>query len=411
MSKIHNIRSFYNITIPMETLKQHTVDFFYQVRNQLIKENLLFNLDSLPQDTQEMINLVASEFDTSRKGRGSTFRPEEWRKKKPAHLLQKVGQSNEEMIVKKINQDLNKISNDNWETIIESIKIQYQELINQVELSEGELLRKKYILPILENIYMKSKIQPIYCPYYIKLLLQISDQEFVRIFIKDKKSLYLRMINTDLATQVENDQWQVIDKSKKRRKRSQYSHSPSPEINLEHLTMELELGDEYHNNQRNSPAPESSSDILEDYDSFCQANKLKISQQGASQFMGELFKADKTIFSKEEIYYCYLQFYNNLNGICRDQIELSEEKIDAIDENTLYFTSLVEYTLEEVLKLFSPEELREIFDKVELLSENKVIPAKQRFKIKDLVEYFHKKVKNNKRKSGKEYKKKSQERY
>ena len=44
---------------------------------------------------------------------------------------------------------------------------------------------------------------------------------------------------------------------------------------------------------------------------------------------------------------------------------------------------MVEYTLEEALKFFSPEELNEIFDKVELLSDNKVIPAKERFKIND----------------------------
>jgi hypothetical protein len=410
MLEIDNISSNNNITKPMEIIKQYTIDFFYQVKTQLEKENLLFNLDSLPIETQDKIKIVSSEFDTGQKGSVSTFKPEEWRKKKPAHLFQKVGQSNEEAIIKKINQDLNKISDDNWETIIESIKIQYLELENcifnfeQTDLSEEEILnekhnlRKKFILPILENIYMKSKIQPIYCPYYIKLLLQIPNQDYIRLFIKDKKTLYLKMIHSDLASEVEENQWQVIDKGGKRKKKS-----TSPSINLD---LKIDFTEKNENNQTNTEHLKMC-DPSEDYESFCQANKFKISQQGASQFMGELFKVDKSIFTKDEIYYCYLQFYNNINGISQNQIELTEQKIEAIDENILYFTSLVEYTLEEALKYFSIDELKEIFDKVESLDNNTVIPAKQRFKLKDLIDYFYKKIKNNKKKPVQEYKKKS----
>lgn len=323
-------------------------------------------------------------------------------------MFQKVGQSNQDAIIKKINQDLNKISDDNWETIIESIKIQYIELescifdFDQTDLSEEQIsneknnLRKKFILPILDNIYMKSKIQPVYCPYYIKLLLQLPNQDFVRLFIKDKKTLYLKMIHLDLASEVEENQWQVIDKGGKRKKKT-------ASINLD---IKLDFMEKNEKNEIDTEHLKMC-DPSEDYESFCQANKFKISQQGASQFMGELFKVDKSIFTKDEIYYCYLQFYNNINGISQNQFELTEQKIEAIDENILYFTSLVEYTLEEALKYFSVDELKEIFDKVELLDANTAIPAKQRFKLKDLIDYFNKKIKNNKKKPVLEYKKKS----
>lgn len=81
MLEINNISSNYNITIPMEILKQYTIDFFYQVKTQLEKENLLFNLDSLPKETQDKIKIVSSEFDTGHKSSVSTFKPEEWRKR------------------------------------------------------------------------------------------------------------------------------------------------------------------------------------------------------------------------------------------------------------------------------------------------------------------------------------------
>ena len=152
--------------------------------------------------------------------------------KRPVTFLNKVGEKSEE-IMKNVNGNLNKLSNQNYDKIWENIQKIYNENKDDFDY-----------VAYVESIFDKATMQPIYCPIYVKLcndmISQLKEQkldgEFTKL-ITDKCHNFKNMIQ---------------------------------EIN------------------------ESNDDVLnvDDYDDFCAKNKQKIYKKGFAQFIGELYKCD-----------------------------------------------------------------------------------------------------------------------
>jgi hypothetical protein len=125
-----------------------------------------------------------------------------------------------------INALLNKLSPKNFDSIVPRIKEYYKKEEERVFLIESTI----------DNIFLKAVMQPVYCPYYVKLL-KIMDDEYENTDIINNKCLEFKTI---LKQTVETDE-------------------------------EMSLSEK------------------EKYDLFCKANKEKKYKEGYSQFIGELF--------------------------------------------------------------------------------------------------------------------------
>jgi translation initiation factor 4G len=152
--------------------------------------------------------------------------------KRPVTFLNKVGEKSDE-IMKNVNGNLNKLSNQNYDKIWENIQKIYTDNKDEFDY-----------IAYVESIFDKATMQPTYCPLYVKLcndmiaqLKEIElDEEFTKL-ITDKCEGFKKMIQ---------------------------------EIN------------------------DTEDDVLNvsDYEDFCAKNKQRIYKKGFSQFIGELYKSE-----------------------------------------------------------------------------------------------------------------------
>ena len=152
-----------------------------------------------------------------------------WRKAKPSLIAKDI--SEEDKIKNNITCLLNKLSPTNFDKISEKINI---------ILCQNELLEHT-----VNEIFLKAVYQPIYCPFYVKLLL---------IFCE--KNYDIDSIISDMCEKFTN----IINNSK---------------------------------NKEN---------INETYDEFCKSNKIKQFKLGYSQFIGELYNNKLIVFEFIEIF-------------------------------------------------------------------------------------------------------------
>jgi translation initiation factor 4G len=151
---------------------------------------------------------------------------------RPVTFLNKVGEKSDE-IMKNVNGNLNKLSNQNYDKIWENILKIYTDNKDEFDY-----------IAYVESIFDKATMQPTYCPLYVKLcndmISQLKetelDEEFTKL-ITDKCHGFKNMIQ---------------------------------EIN------------------------DSNDDVLNvaDYEDFCAKNKQRIYKKGFSQFIGELYKSE-----------------------------------------------------------------------------------------------------------------------
>ena len=130
-----------------------------------------------------------------------------------------------------INSLLNKLSPKNFTQIVKQIQTYYE------NSEERDILIENTI----DNIFLKAVMQPVYCPYYVKLL-KIMNDEYEKEDIINNKCIEFKKI---IQPKVED-----VNESEKE---------------------EMSLSEK------------------EKYDLFCKANKEKKYKEGYSQFIGELF--------------------------------------------------------------------------------------------------------------------------
>lgn len=155
-----------------------------------------------------------------------------WRTSKT--IIKKKDLTIVEKYCNEINSLLNKLSPKNFETIQDKVLLYYEK-----EDVNNEIL-KELIFFTINNIFSKAVSQPVYCPYYVKLLKTL-DEKFETNDIIDKKCNAFK----DAINKTNNDN---------------------------------------ESNTNKNPKSEQ-----EKYDNFCLEIKEKKFKEGYSQFIGELY--------------------------------------------------------------------------------------------------------------------------
>lgn len=128
-----------------------------------------------------------------------------------------------------INALLNKLSPKNFDNIVPRIKKYY----------EKEAEKEFLIESTIDNIFLKAVMQPVYCPYYVKLLKIMNDEYEKNEIINNKCIEFKTILKPKIEEDIDNKEMSLSEKEK--------------------------------------------------YDLFCKANKEKKYKEGYSQFIGELF--------------------------------------------------------------------------------------------------------------------------
>ena len=203
-----------------------------------------------------------------------------------------------EQTCNEINSYLNKISPLNFDKISTKI-LSYLENEN----NSAEIL-KELIFNTINNIFKKAVFQPIYCPYYVKLLnildkkFQIRDlinnkcNEFKNVTKKESKNNKLddsADANANSASANENDN--SADASANA---NNNDNSASADANDNSADADANANDNSAdasaNDNDNSADANKTNEEQKKYDKFCEEIKGKKFMEGYSQFIGELFK-------------------------------------------------------------------------------------------------------------------------
>lgn len=159
-----------------------------------------------------------------------------------ATVIKKKDLSILEQSCNEINSFLNKLSPGNFDKISDKILLYLENENNSAEML------KELIFYTLNNIFKKAVFQPVYCPYYVKLL-NILDKKFQIRDLIDSKCIEFKNV-TKRKTETEN----------------------------ESETNESEIANKIVNEEQKI------------YDKFCEEIKGKKFMEGYSQFIGELYK-------------------------------------------------------------------------------------------------------------------------
>lgn len=243
----------------------------------------------------------------------------QWRHEKK-NIIKKVINSDIDKYNYEINSLLNKLSSKNFDEISKRILEYYTKTTDQESLD-------KLINHFIDSIFSKAVIQPIYCPFYVK---------FIKIFNEK--------FNIDSMIKLKCDDFKkVIDKTTKNIKENQTAQ--------------------------------------EEYDEFCENNVKKMTKQGFSQFIGELF--NNQLINETLIIQSIDFFINNLEKIISNCDE--EEQI----ENIIICLDKIIKTTSVNLKTIDFD-FREINLKINVCYKSYNKSKRLKYKILDIIEYIEK---------------------
>ena len=215
-----------------------------------------------------------------------------------------------------INALLNKLSPKNFDKIVPRIQEYYKKDDERDFLIESTI----------DNIFLKAVMQPVYCPYYVKLL-KIMNESYKKEGIINNKCIEFKTI---LKSDVQESNTEASE------------------------NKEMTLSEK------------------EKYDLFCKANKEKKYKEGYSQFIGELFNNEMiNVLTLEENVALFV-----------DSLETSTR------ENAK--STYVEDALICICKLFDTvsnrdkEIIRAYCERVILIKDNSELPKRLKFKLMDL---------------------------
>ena len=365
-----------NIKNEIKNVIKYSIDDFYAVKN-MIREDL-GNITFFSLEIQDLLDQMFQSVPIiSRKKK--IIQDEEWRKKKPLNFnLKKENQDDNEKIYQELKGYLNRISVDNYLSILEEIN----KLLDIYQENKDQ-----YITQLLNDIFKKARMEPTYCIYYVKIILGLTDKSNIQEFINQLKKTYKETIIQLKPIIIEKNS--DSDDSDTNSDEDNNNNNNSNSNNVE------------QNNKENNK--ENQNEQMESYDDFCKSKKNKNYQKGFSQFVGELFNANQLTI--HEIIYFLNNMLENIvfivkilkeqDSILFDDVKKSYHKM--IEENILYLAPLVEISIENIKNQSQNnsilnEKINNIFRIVEELGQNKIIINKNRFLLSDLFDIYQKQI-------------------
>lgn len=247
-------------------------DFFY-----FIKKNYQCSVKEQIENKLKEIDVIIDKIIVETPTQNNSNNSKNWRNPKPKSLIDKDSLSKEELIINSINSLLNKLAPKNYE-LIES---------KTLDICKENKDNKETLEKIIDSVFLKAVMQSTYCPYYVKLINKIIENEIDIISVINSKS----------------KEYQVM------------------------LKME-------NNNKLTSSEKET-------YDEFCEKIKNKTYKAGYSQFIGELLKNE--IIEKEIISSCLSLFIENLKILIEKDIN-----DESIEDNIICIYNLVKTTFKMI---------------------------------------------------------------
>lgn len=215
-----------------------------------------------------------------------------------------------------INALLNKLSPKNFDKIVPRIQEYYNKDDERDSLLESTI----------DNIFLKAVMQPVYCPYYVKLL-KIMNESYKKEGIINNKCIEFKTI---LKSDVKESE-------------------PDTE-NKEIMTLSEK----------------------EKYDLFCKANKEKKYKEGYSQFIGELFNNGMiNVLTLEENVSLFVESLEN---------STKEDAKSTYVEDAL----ICIYKLFDTVSNIEKNIIRTYCERVILIKDNSELPKRLKFKLMDL---------------------------
>jgi hypothetical protein len=245
-----------------------------------------------------------------------------------------------EQYTNEINSLLNKLSPKNFDKISGNILEYFDK--DPVTI----VILKELIYSTINNIFSKAVLQPIYCPYYVKLL-NILDKRFeTNDLIDNKCSEYKDVIKA------------------------------SKEAYAKDATNEAEAGATNEAEADVNKKPKQKTEEQIKYDNFCIEVKSKKTKEGYSQFIGELYNNNMIKYETLEVN------INTFFEILDDEIKKDSQSND------------VEYLIICLCKLFltintklDKHNIRIIINKFKLIQNSNLI-KRLKFKLMDITDKY-----------------------
>jgi hypothetical protein len=318
----------------MDFIQYNRQDFLNIKESYQVSEETYDNYD-------EIINIINSQLFQNNKYNGNKS-GKDWRKKKlPSFLDRQL--SDDDKLKNSINLELNKLSVENYRSIFVSIKKILSTISND-----------KYtdiLLLVIDSVFEKAVIQPDYCPYYVKLVFSLVDNDnkaLVMTLLRNKCTIYHQILTKKIDGNT-IDQVSSIKNNQKDEDGNNHNDKHKNNENLnEELNQELNEGlnqelNEELNENINDKLNENLNNSQAEYDEICKLNMRKQYKKGFSQFVGELYNYD--IISTREVLFFYKKMISNII----DEINRTELDEDFIEDNITYFQKLLEVTIQRLV--------------------------------------------------------------
>ena len=244
-------------------------------------------------------------------------------KERPVTFLNKKGEKEDEL-KKEINSNLNKLSPANQKKIFTKIIELYQKNLDSFDYHH-----------FIDILFDKAVMQPIYCPLYVKLFMELRRNYLTNLKAKLDESMKEEELNDDLSGLIRD------------------------KCNL-FMNMITEF-----KNQDDAVLN------VNDYDDFCAKNKEKVYKKGFSQFIGELYK-NRFVDSN------YLTNY--LNALSENIISNLNQNNTQVENASICLVQLMDTAINK--RLFRNHKC---WDKIREIKDHPNLPKKLKFKFMDLL--------------------------
>ncbi len=244
-------------------------------------------------------------------------------KERPITFLNKKSGKLDEL-KKEINSNLNKISPANSKKIFGNVLDLYQKNLDIFDYHH-----------FIDILFEKAVMQPIYCPIYVKLFLEL-------------RKKYLENLKSELQDDQKEEELTDDLSSLIKDKCQQF------------MNMITEFKD-----QKDAVLN------VNDYDDFCQKNKDKVYKKGFSQFIGELYK-NRFVDS------AYLSNY--INALSKNIMDNLNEDNTNVENASICLVQLMETSINR--RLFKNNK---VWDKIKEIKDHPKLPKKLKFKFMDLL--------------------------
>jgi hypothetical protein len=283
------------------------MDFIQYKKKDFLNFKESYQVSEETYDTyEEIVNIINSQLFQNNKYNNNKS-GKEWRKKKlPSFLDRKL--SDDDKLKNNINLELNKLSVENYRSIFTSIR-KILSTISDEKYTEIVLL-------VIDSVFEKAVIQPDYCPYYVKLVFSLVDNNnrtLIMTLLRNKCTIYHQI----LTKKIDGNTIEQVSSIK---------------------------NDE--NNESNSDETENieqPNQLQVEYDEICKSNMRKQYKKGFSQFVGELYNYD--IITTKEVLFFYRKMISNII----DEINKNALDEDFIEDNITYFQKLLEVSIERLV--------------------------------------------------------------